>query len=140
MIIPCGAYKHYKGGIYEVIGMATHTETLEDMVIYKNKDNVLWVHPASMWNEVVDTPNGKIKRFTELKEDSIYNEEMHELELQYPLEIVGQKEKWNILRKNGDGTSRGECPKCKNTYNFSIHTFRNFNHCPNCGCPMDGAE
>ena len=69
MTIPCGKYRHYKGGIYEVIGMATHTETLEDMVIYKDEEN-MWVRPASMWNETVDTPNGKVIRFTALKGES----------------------------------------------------------------------
>lgn len=67
MLIPCGTYKHYKGGIYKVIGMATHTETLESMVVYTDDKGKVWVRPASMWNEVVDTPNGKMKRFTKLK-------------------------------------------------------------------------
>ena len=70
MTIPCGIYKHYKGGTYKVIGMAIHTETLEDMVIYKDKENVCWARPASMWNEIVDTPNGKMKRYTELEGES----------------------------------------------------------------------
>ena len=70
MNIPCGKYRHYKGSICEVVGMATHTETLEDMVIYKHAGNV-WVRPASMWNEIVDTPNGKMKRFTELEGEKL---------------------------------------------------------------------
>lgn len=69
IFIPCGKYKHYKGGIYEVIGMATHTETLESMVIYKKcSSGSVWVRPASMWNELVDIPSGKIKRFTKIDE------------------------------------------------------------------------
>ncbi len=67
MTIPCVKYRHYKGGIYEVLGMATHTETLESMVIYADNKGNMWVRPASMWNEVVDTPNGKVKRFTVLE-------------------------------------------------------------------------
>ena len=70
MTIPCGKYRHYKGGIYEVIGMATHTETLEDMVVYTDDKEKVWVRPASMWNEIIDTPNGKVKRFTELEGES----------------------------------------------------------------------
>jgi len=33
--IPLGIYRHYKGNEYEVIGLAKHSKTLEDMVIYK---------------------------------------------------------------------------------------------------------
>lgn len=67
MTISCGTYKHYKGGVYKVIGTATHTETLESMVVYTDNKGNVWVRPASMWNEVVDTPNGKMKRFTKLE-------------------------------------------------------------------------
>ena len=64
-ILP-GKYRHYKGNEYEVITLATHSETLEPMVVYKalygNGD--IWVRPASMWNEEV-TCNGVIcRRFT----------------------------------------------------------------------------
>jgi hypothetical protein len=48
-------YRHFKGNLYKVIGLAKHSETLEDMVVYqplKTGDN--WVRPKSMWNEVVD--------------------------------------------------------------------------------------
>lgn len=60
-----GVYRHYKGNKYEVIGMATHSETLEEMVIYKAlyDDGKVWVRPAAMWNEEI-TINGKsVKRF-----------------------------------------------------------------------------
>lgn len=47
-----GLWKHYKGGIYEVIGMAKHSETLEDMVVYKKQgEEKLWVRPALMFIE-----------------------------------------------------------------------------------------
>ena len=50
-----GIYKHYKGNLYELIGIANHSETLEKMVVYKALfgDGELWVRPASMWNESV---------------------------------------------------------------------------------------
>lgn len=44
-------YQHFKGNLYEVIGIATHSETREPMVVYKALygDGGLWVRPAAMW-------------------------------------------------------------------------------------------
>ena len=65
-----GIYQHFKGGKYEVIGTAKHSETLEDMVIYKHLPNngELWVRPAAMFNEEVKLDGKKIKRFILLEE------------------------------------------------------------------------
>ena len=54
--IKCGRYRHFKGNEYRVIGMAKHSETLEDMVVYQALygEKGLWVRPAAMWNETVD--------------------------------------------------------------------------------------
>jgi hypothetical protein len=62
---PLGIYRHYKGNQYEVIGYAKHSETLEDMVIYKALygEHGTWVRPASMWNELVETDGKTVKRF-----------------------------------------------------------------------------
>ena len=60
-----GKYLHFKGKEYEVIGMATHSESLEPMVVYRQLygDGSLWVRPAAMWNETIER-NGKLyKRF-----------------------------------------------------------------------------
>ena len=60
-----GVYRHYKGNRYEVIGVASHSETLEPMVVYRALygEHRLWVRPASMWSEEIEV-NGKIvKRF-----------------------------------------------------------------------------
>lgn len=70
-MIELGKYKHYKGNEYEVVGFAKHSETLEEMVIYKalygNYD--IWVRPVSMWNEEVSLKNGmRVKRFTKIKD------------------------------------------------------------------------
>ena len=62
MDISLGKYRHYKGNLYEVTGFATHSETLEKMVIYKALygDGEIWVRPSSMWNEgVFSSRNGE---------------------------------------------------------------------------------
>jgi hypothetical protein len=48
---PTGRYRHYKGGDYEVVGVARHSETLEPLVIYRPlySDNGLWVRPHAMF-------------------------------------------------------------------------------------------
>lgn len=48
-------YKHFKGYIMEVIATAKHSETLEDMVIYKHiDDDQIWARPMDMFNSLVD--------------------------------------------------------------------------------------
>ena len=46
-----GRYRHYKGGEYEVIGVARHSETLEPLVVYRPlyKDSGWWVRPHAMF-------------------------------------------------------------------------------------------
>ncbi|CAN1567782.1 DUF1653 domain-containing protein [Limnohabitans sp. B9-3] len=52
---PTGLYRHYKGGLYEVIGTARHSETLEVMTVYRALygEHGLWVRPAAMFTEQV---------------------------------------------------------------------------------------
>ncbi len=65
-----GLYKHYKGKIYEVVGIAKHSETLEDMVVYKAtyqpEGENLWVRPLSMFMETVVVEGMELKRFEKL--------------------------------------------------------------------------
>ena len=63
--IPCGIYKHFKGGLYEVIGIAKFSEDQSPVVIYKALygDYGLWVRPADMWNETVSYNGITCKRF-----------------------------------------------------------------------------
>lgn len=51
-----GKYRHFKGGEYELIGVAKHSETLEPMVVYRALygEGGLWVRPAAMWEETVE--------------------------------------------------------------------------------------
>ena len=60
-----GKYKHYKGNLYEVIGVAHHSETLEDMVVYRAlyNDFDLWVRPLSMFLENVEINGVIMPRF-----------------------------------------------------------------------------
>lgn len=67
MNLKIGIYEHYKGNRYRVIGVAKHSETLEDLVVYEclheNKVSKLWVRPLSMFLEEVDVDGRKISRF-----------------------------------------------------------------------------
>lgn len=65
MEIKKGRYRHFKGNEYEVIATAKHSETLEEMVVYKALygEGGLWVRPAEMWNETVERDGREVKRF-----------------------------------------------------------------------------
>lgn len=68
--IKTGLYRHYKGKEYEVIGIARHSETMEELVIYKalyesedfGKD-AIWARPVSMFTETVTIDGKEIPRF-----------------------------------------------------------------------------
>lgn len=66
MEIRPGRYRHFKGKEYEVIGVASHSETLEPMVVYRALygEGGLWVRPAAMWTEQVDRDGYSGPRFT----------------------------------------------------------------------------
>lgn len=70
MTIEPGLYQHYKGNIYEVIGIARHSETLEELVVYKatyqKEGENLWVRPLAMFIESIEKDGRAIKRFTKL--------------------------------------------------------------------------
>ncbi len=66
-----GLYRHYKGGLYRLVGIARHSESLEDMVVYQALygEHGLWVRPLGMWEEEV-TVNGLTQpRFARLPDD-----------------------------------------------------------------------
>lgn len=65
-----GKYQHYKGKFYEVIGVARHSETLEELVVYRALydspefgKNALWVRPKKMFLETVTVDGKKVSRF-----------------------------------------------------------------------------
>ncbi|MCP1659445.1 DUF1653 domain-containing protein [Neisseria perflava] len=64
-----GIYRHYKGNLYEVTGLARHSETEEAMVVYRALygDYGLWVRPAAMFAEEVEINRQSLPRFQLVK-------------------------------------------------------------------------
>ncbi len=66
-----GIYKHFKGGMYLVLGVGKHTETEELMVVYvdlyENPNGQLWVRPLKMFTNYKEVDGKKVKRFTFVK-------------------------------------------------------------------------
>lgn len=60
-----GEYEHYKGQHYRVIGVARHSETLEEVVIYQALygDHDMWVRPVGMFTESVEVDGAQRPRF-----------------------------------------------------------------------------
>lgn len=60
-----GIYRHYKGALYEVLHVAKHSETEEDLVVYRALygDFGVWVRPLAMFAETVATDKGVVARF-----------------------------------------------------------------------------
>jgi hypothetical protein len=65
-----GTYRHYKGNLYEVIGVANHSESLEQFVVYRalydSKEfgpQALWIRPLAMFTESVTVDGKKMPRF-----------------------------------------------------------------------------
>ncbi|MBT8146988.1 MAG: DUF1653 domain-containing protein [Gammaproteobacteria bacterium] len=60
-----GKYRHYKGGEYEVLGVASHSETEEQLVVYRPLygERGLWVRPLAMFCEEVEVDGKRIPRF-----------------------------------------------------------------------------
>ena len=71
MDIKPGRYCHFKGREYEVIGVASHSETLESMVVYRALygEGGLWVRPAAMWREQVERNGYSGPRFVYIGDD-----------------------------------------------------------------------
>ena len=65
-----GRYRHFKGKEYEVLYLARHSETEEEMVVYRALygERGVWVRPASMWNETVERDGKRYRRFTYIGE------------------------------------------------------------------------
>jgi hypothetical protein len=64
-----GRYRHYKGREYTVIGVARHSETEEELVVYRQEygDHGLWVRPRAMFLETVEVDGRIVPRFEHLR-------------------------------------------------------------------------
>lgn len=65
-----GKYKHFKGNEYELLYIAKHSETMEEMVVYRALygEGGVWVRPLSMWSESVKHCGVTMLRFTPIDE------------------------------------------------------------------------
>lgn len=63
-----GVYRHFKGGIYEAIGVARHSETEEELVVYRSPAGDLWVRPKDMFLGMAVVDGKPVRRFTRIGE------------------------------------------------------------------------
>ncbi len=65
MSVQAGRYRHYKGNEYIVLGIARHSETEEEMVVYRQDygERGLWVRPLAMFEETVEVDRQRVSRF-----------------------------------------------------------------------------
>ena len=65
-----GRYRHFKGNEYRVLGMARHSETLEEMVVYQQLygEEGVWVRPLGMFLETVEVEGKTVPRFRYIEE------------------------------------------------------------------------
>ncbi|NLV51613.1 MAG: DUF1653 domain-containing protein [Clostridiales bacterium] len=125
MYIKPGKYIHFKGNEYEVIGTATNSETLEEVVVYRALygDGGLWVRPAEMWNEIIELGGRRIKRFTHIDEITQepptgihnYSTPIEKVELFISL-FAGRDDVFAKRWENAKKGSAGYVPVCHNEW------------------------
>ncbi len=93
--LPPGRYRHYKGNEYTVLGLARHSETQEELVVYRQEygDHGLWVRPKQMFTETVKVDGRDVLRFQPLASSSEHVGDgitniFDELPQQLPKELV----------------------------------------------------
>jgi len=77
MVVP-GIYRHHKGQHYEVLGVAKHSETEEECVVYRALygDRGLWVRPVAMFTENVEKKGVSVPRFSRIDEKVVKDESL----------------------------------------------------------------
>jgi len=80
MSVALGTYQHFKGGMYEVIGVAHHSEDLSEMVVYKSlyetakfPKGTLWVRPKELFVDTIERNDTSVARFTKLESKKTNN-------------------------------------------------------------------
>ena len=71
MKVPPGIYRHFKGHVYRVIGIAKHSETLDEHVVYVSTTDPedMWVRPAGMFLDVIEREGRRFPRFERIGDD-----------------------------------------------------------------------
>ncbi len=71
MDIKKGRYRHFKGNEYELLFTARHSESCEEMVVYRALygEKEIWVRPASMWSEIIERDGKAFPRFEYIGEE-----------------------------------------------------------------------
>jgi hypothetical protein len=128
MSIKPGKYIHFKGKEYEVTGIAVHSETLEDMVVYRSLygDGKIWVRPAAMCNEIVEHNGRLVKRFTheddfieETSPAGISNRSTNDEKVELFLSLFrGCSDVYARRWESKDGLKSGYTPICRNENNL----------------------
>jgi GNAT superfamily N-acetyltransferase len=104
-------YRHYKNKLYKYLGLATHSETLEEMVLYKplyeNSVSDLWVRPKSMFHENINLNGKSVPRFepVQFKYQSLKNPDD---KTKQNLILLSQSVLMNINEKDLDSTLAGK--------------------------------
>jgi hypothetical protein len=63
-----GTYRHFKGGIYEAVGIARHSETEEELVVYRSPAGDLWVRPKDMFFGTAMADGIEVTRFARIED------------------------------------------------------------------------
>ena len=68
-IVPQGIYRHYKGSLYQVLHVANHSETEEELVVYRclYGEYGVWVRPLAMFTETIEVNDKEVPRFELIK-------------------------------------------------------------------------
>ena len=128
MQIKPGKYIHYDGKEYEVTGTATHSETSEELVLYRalTGEDPTWAHPAASWNDVFEYNGQRVKRF--IHEDEIVdltatvnNNSTNDEKVKLFLSLFrGRGDVYARRWESKDGTKSGYAPVCQNEWQPGI--------------------
>jgi hypothetical protein len=125
VFIKPGKYVHFKGKEYEVIGTATHSETMEKVVVYRALygDSGLWVRPAAMWSEMVEVDGRHIKRFIHVDDimpktpAGVHNHSTPAQKVELFMSLfMGREDVFAKRWENAKKGSAGYIPVCRNEW------------------------